>query len=97
MDLQMPEMNGLEATRAIRAAEAATGRHVPIVAMTAHVMKGDRERCLEEGMDGYLAKPIDPAELWRALQSAPVPDGQPAPRRGAPEPRSTSARSWRGR
>src|SRR4030095_13474387 len=58
MDVQMPEMNGLDATRAIRAGEHTTGRHVPIVAMTAHAMAGDRERCLAAGMDEYLTKPI---------------------------------------
>ncbi len=58
MDVQMPEMNGLDATRAIRAGEHSTGRHVPIVAMTAHAMAGDRERCLAAGMDEYLTKPI---------------------------------------
>jgi CheY-like chemotaxis protein len=69
MDVQMPEMGGLDATRAIRAHEKATGAHVPIVAMTAHAMAGDRERCLEAGMDAYVAKPISPDELLSVVQS----------------------------
>ena len=67
MDAQMPVLDGLDATRAIRAAERRTGRHVPIIAMTARAMAGDRERCLEAGMDGYVSKPIRVTELARAL------------------------------
>jgi two-component system sensor histidine kinase/response regulator len=69
MDIQMPEMDGFEATAARRAQEGATGTHVPIIAMTAHAMQGDRERCLEAGMDGYVAKPIRAKELFEALES----------------------------
>jgi len=68
MDVQMPEMGGFDATAAIRQKEAATGGHVPIVAMTAHAMKGDRERCLEAGMDEYLTKPLDPRQLCQLVE-----------------------------
>jgi signal transduction histidine kinase/DNA-binding response OmpR family regulator/ligand-binding sensor domain-containing protein len=68
MDVQMPEMDGFEATARIRGGEKATGRHQRIIAMTAHAMKGDRERCLACGMDGYLAKPIRASELNEALE-----------------------------
>jgi CheY-like chemotaxis protein len=69
MDLQMPEMGGLEAAAAIRKSEAITGTHVPIIALTAHAMKGDREICLAAGMDGYLTKPINPKELFALIDS----------------------------
>jgi len=64
----MPEMDGLEATAAIRKKEKSTGKHVPIVAVTAHAMKGDRERCLGSGMDGYIAKPIQAKELFAEIE-----------------------------
>jgi two-component system, sensor histidine kinase and response regulator len=67
MDIQMPEMNGLQATQAIREAEMTVGRHLPIFAMTAHAMKGDEEKCLAAGMDGYLAKPIRTEALLEVL------------------------------
>jgi CheY-like chemotaxis protein len=68
MDVQMPEMNGLEATRLIRKAEQTAGRHTPIAAMTAHAMAGDRERCLAAGMDDYISKPLKKAELLALLE-----------------------------
>jgi len=68
MDVQMPEMDGFEATAAIRKIEKANGTHTPILAMTANAMRGDRERCLEAGMDGYVAKPIHMEELIMAME-----------------------------
>ena len=68
MDIQMPEMGGVEATAAIREKERATGGHIPIIALTAHAMKGDRERYLRAGMDGYVSKPIQRQELFDAIE-----------------------------
>jgi signal transduction histidine kinase/CheY-like chemotaxis protein len=78
MDCSMPEVDGFEATRRIREGEAQTGKHIPIVAMTANAMEGDRERCLDAGMDDYLAKPVRAEQLYSMVDqwcSAPV--GQP--------------------
>jgi CheY-like chemotaxis protein len=68
MDVQMPDMDGFEATAAIRESERSTGRHIPIVAMTAHALKGDEDRCLSAGMDAYLSKPIRTIELFATIE-----------------------------
>ena len=72
MDLQMPVMDGIEATAAIRAEERANGRRVPIVAITAY---DDRQRCIDAGMDGYLAKPYRPQELFETVERAAASNG----------------------
>jgi len=68
MDVQMPKMDGLEATAAIRQRERSSGRHTPIVAMTAHALKSDEERCLSAGMDAFISKPIRTNELFATIE-----------------------------
>ena len=68
MDVQMPRLDGYNATRMIREKEAQSGKHVAIIAMTANAMKGDRETCLEAGMDDYISKPVRSAELYAVLE-----------------------------
>ena len=78
MDVQMPVMDGFQATARIREQEIVSGKHQPIVAMTAHALKGDRERCLEAGMDGYVSKPIRNSELFSAIEAAVSAQGRPS-------------------
>lgn len=79
MDIQMPTMDGFQATAAIRALERAGMPHVPIIAMTAHALQGDREKCLAAGMDGYLSKPIRPRQLFEAIERLAIGHAQAAP------------------
>ena len=98
MDVQMPEMSGIEATEEIRTEEAGTGAHVPIVALTAHAMQGDRDRCLAAGMDDYLSKPIDVGKMIATVErlgAASTPLGDPPPLKvsgpGEPSPAEAPA------
>jgi CheY-like chemotaxis protein len=72
MDVQMPDLDGLETSAVIRARERGTGRHLPIIAMTAHAMQGDQERCLAAGMDAYITKPMQSMDLYTAIDSIPL-------------------------
>jgi CheY-like chemotaxis protein/HPt (histidine-containing phosphotransfer) domain-containing protein len=94
MDVEMPEMNGLEATGLIREAEKKNGAHIPILAMTALAMKGDKERCLEAGMDGYISKPINVTELFETIENclkAASAEETPAPSTDDERPRLDKA------
>jgi two-component system sensor histidine kinase/response regulator len=86
MDVQMPGVGGLEATAAIRERERTTGRHIPIVALTASAMAGDRERCLEAGMDGYISKPLRPDELFATIDALWASSGDANPESDVPAP-----------
>jgi CheY-like chemotaxis protein len=74
----MPEVGGFEATSAIRERERGGGEHIPIIALTAHAMTGDRERCLQAGMDEYIAKPIQPAQLFEVIERVTTEQLTPA-------------------
>jgi two-component system sensor histidine kinase/response regulator len=84
MDVQMPEMDGFEATAAIRAREKVAGGHLPLIAITAHAMRGDRERCLKAGFDGYVSKPIQFKELFDTIDQLAPAAHVPAPRARIP-------------
>lgn len=87
LDIQMPVMGGVEAAEAIRRGERDGGGHIPIIAMTAHAGDGDRERCLAAGMDGYLPKPVEPEQLFAAVEAGARPQAA-GPRAGSPGPGS---------
>ena len=93
MDVQMPEMDGLEAVGRLRAWEQQVGGHIPVVAMTAYAMSGDRDKCLASGMDDYVAKPIQPDELFAALARLTA-TALPEIARVVAAPRRTSWWTW---
>jgi two-component system, sensor histidine kinase and response regulator len=82
MDVQMPEIDGFEATSAIREKEKSTGSHIPIIAMTAHALKGDQDRCLAAGMDGYISKPIRTSELFAVIEKLTAKTEEPGVAKG---------------
>lgn len=97
MDMQMPEMDGLEATAEIRRRERQTTRHIPIIAMTAAAMKGDRERCLQAGMDGYVSKPFRIRELNDAIRRfvmTPIASDEAPVHANNDEPVSNAVLNW---
>jgi len=103
MDVQMPEMDGFEATAMIRKGETATGEHIPIVAMTAHAMEGDRAMCIAAGMDGYISKPLKGKELVEIVEqlgrsaAGASPAFPPGPESSdLPSRLPTAAQGWPG-
>jgi PAS domain S-box-containing protein len=94
MDVQMPEMDGFEATAAIRSRERATGGHLPIIAMTAHAMKGDREKCLEMGMDGYVSKPLQARDLFDVVEKRGAGGDGPGARHEGRGTRDEGPEAW---
>jgi two-component system, sensor histidine kinase and response regulator len=95
MDVQMPEMDGVEATAAIRALEKGNSRRLPIIAMTAHAMKGDRSRFLRAGMDGYIAKPIQASELLSMVEQTVPANRKAAPERQQPKAATQEIIDWK--
>ncbi len=83
MDVEMPDMDGLDAAAKIRKREKSTGNRIPIIAMTAHAMPGDRERCIQAGMDSYISKPLQTKQLFAAIEALLPNSMDPAQNEGA--------------